>query len=124
MTLWHYCMGHAWLERLMHILIMSCLFDSRHLFICDACSRAKHTRLPFPSRENKGSGCFELVHYHIWRTHNIIFYLLLMIFVAWIYLMKYKSKTFYFLAHFCNLVRTQFGSHVKMVCNDNGMKFC
>lgn len=42
---------------------------------------------------------------------------------TWVYLMRYKSETPFFLKSFVNMVKTQFNLPVRVIRYDNGLEF-
>ena len=42
---------------------------------------------------------------------------------TWVYLMRFKSETIFFLKSFFRMVETQFGCRIKCIRSDNGAEF-
>jgi hypothetical protein len=106
------------------------MFDSKH--ICDICSLAKQTCLPFHYSEIKTSTPFDLIHCDIWGPHrNQIHYgarYFLTIMddftrFTWVHFMNFKSNTQIILKSFFSWVETQFQCDIKTLRADNGSEF-
>lgn len=130
-NLWHMRLGHPSPARLSKLSSNSDVifpFNSH----CDVCHLAKQTRSPFHLSNNRSKNPFDLIHCDIWggyRTpsHTGAHYFLTIVDdhsrCTWVYLMRYKSETFYFLKNFCAMVKTQFQRQVCKIRSDNGLEF-
>ncbi|GJV67157.1 putative RNA-directed DNA polymerase [Tanacetum coccineum] len=66
--IWHKRLGHAFGEKLTQIdFLRNFTFNK----LCDSCSKAKHTRLPFQKSEIKTRDCFELLHCDILGKYRV-----------------------------------------------------
>lgn len=110
-TLWHRRLGHLPLSRFRFLSVGSSVSDTQ---FCDACCRAKQTRLPFPLSTSMSANNFDLIHCDIWGpyptpTLSRAHYFLTIVDdhsrYTWVYLMAYKSDTQRYLLHFFNWVR-------------------
>ncbi|KAJ9561856.1 LOW QUALITY PROTEIN: hypothetical protein OSB04_007016 [Centaurea solstitialis] len=86
--------------------------------LCDSCSRAKHTRLPFQNSEIKTIDCFELLYCDVWGKYRSpsfsgAYYFLTIVDDfsrgVWVFLLKHKHEASKCLINFYNLIKTQFG---------------
>jgi Integrase core domain/GAG-pre-integrase domain len=125
---WHKRMGHPSDKILKLIVNVSQNYCSNY----EVCSLAKHTKLSFCNSNSKSNKKFELIHSDIWRSAPITSYNDFRYFVifidkfskmAWLYLMKSKSKVFSHFQNFANLIETQYNTKIKILCTDNGTKF-
>ena len=66
--MWHRILGHASKGKLAKMDFRKTNISNLRNFR-DSCVKAKHTRLPFPSRFIKTSAPFELIHYDIWEGY-------------------------------------------------------
>ncbi|KAJ9566378.1 hypothetical protein OSB04_002344 [Centaurea solstitialis] len=64
---WHKRLGHASGDKLTRIDFLKNVSFNK---LCDSCSRAKHTRLPFQDSEIKTIDCFELLHCDVWGKYR------------------------------------------------------
>ncbi|GKD41858.1 retrovirus-related pol polyprotein from transposon TNT 1-94 [Tanacetum coccineum] len=65
---WHKRLGHASEDKLVAIdFLKSITLDK----LCDSCSKAKHSRLPFSNSFIKTNACFDLIHCDIWGKYRI-----------------------------------------------------
>lgn len=99
---------------------------------CDSCSKAKHTRLPFPSSEIKSRDCFDLLHCDIQGTYRFpsfsrASYSLTITddFCRSVlaFMLKLKHDSSKHVVNFHKLVKNQFGKCVKRIRCDNGGEF-
>lgn len=111
---WHKRLGHASGEKLSQINFLSGIPFKK---MCDSCSRAKHTRLPFPNSSIKTNGCFELLHCDIWGKYRFpslsgASYFLTIVDdfsrAVWVFLLKFKHQASKCLMDFHTMVKTQF----------------
>lgn len=127
---WHRRLGHISFQRLILVpnLNVKNIIDQ---YLCDACCRAKQTRLPFPVHKNK-TKIFDIIYCDIWgpyhtQSHSGAKYFLTLVDdysrAKWIFLMKQKSETKHYLILFLNWVQTKFNSKVKILRTDNGLEF-
>lgn len=129
--LWHRRLGHLPMNRLSFVPNLSFSVDGNNI-LCDACCKARQTRLPFPIHMNKSLHVFDLIHCDIWgpyRSKSLsgAHYFLTLVDdysrVTWVFLMKFKSETRDYLLYFFQWVQTQFNSKVKVLRTDNGLEF-
>ncbi|GKV43433.1 hypothetical protein SLEP1_g50721 [Rubroshorea leprosula] len=128
---WHKRLGHISLDRLSKIpSLCSCPSNIKH--VCDVCHRAKQTRLPFPISKNVSNRIFALIHCDIWGRYATSSFTGAHYFLTivddfsrctWVYLLKHKSEAALYLVNFCNMVETQFETHVQQMRSDNGKEF-
>ena len=126
---WHKRLGHASGDKLTHIdFLRNSTFDQ----VCDSCSKAKHTKLPFPSSNIKTNDCFELIHCDIWGKYRVpssskATYFLTIVDdfsrSVWVFLLKFKHEASNCLINFHTMVKTQFGKPIKRIRSDNGGEF-
>lgn len=134
-SFWHHRLGHTSftrLDSLTNVLGIS-KFKNKGLVHCDICHRAKHKKLPFPTRQNICSTPFELLHIDTWGpfsepTQDGHRYFLTIVddhtHVTWIYLLKLKSDVLRVFPSFISMVETQFNAKVKSVRSDNASELC
>ncbi|KAK1439791.1 hypothetical protein QVD17_05611 [Tagetes erecta] len=128
---WHRRLGHASKGKLTKIdFLKTSNFDLDNF--CDSCSRAKHSRLPFPSSSIKTSAPFDLVHCDIWGGYRISSFTKANYFLTivddfsravWTFLLKHKSEASQCLKSFHKMVEVQFKKQIKRVRCDNGGEF-
>ncbi|CAN0825128.1 Retrovirus-related Pol polyprotein from transposon TNT 1-94 [Linum grandiflorum] len=128
---WHQRLGHASSAKLKQ-LFNGLSVDSSVLPHCDACVRAKQTRIVFPHSSIKTTACFELLHCDIWGDYKTASFTGAHYFLTivddfsravWVFLMKQKSETGALLTTFCTMVRSQFNGQVRRIRADNGLEF-
>ena len=131
-SLWHHRLGHLPINRIPLVPNLSISFDCKKTLFCDACCKAKQTRLSFPVRMNKTVRAFDLVHCDIWgpyktKSFSGSHYFLTIVDdfsrATWVFLMKHKSETRTYLLQLFNWARTQFNLRVKILPTDNGLEF-
>ncbi|KAJ0951185.1 putative RNA-directed DNA polymerase [Helianthus annuus] len=129
---WCNRLGHTSQEKLAKIEFLKGVSFNLRNNVCDSCSKAKHTRSPFPLSEIKTKECFELLHCDVWGKYRIPSYSGANYFLTivddfsrnvWIFLIKYKSDASNCLMNFCKMVETQFSKIVKRIRCDNGGEF-
>ncbi|KAJ0437650.1 putative RNA-directed DNA polymerase [Helianthus annuus] len=129
---WHNRLGHTSQEKLAKIEFLKGVSFNHRNNVCDSCSKAKHTRSPFPLSKIKTKECFELLHCDVWGKYRIPSYSGANYFLTivddfsrnvWIFLIKYKSDASNCLMNFCKMVETQFSKIVKRIRCDNGGEF-
>lgn len=64
---WHKRLGHASAEKLSQIDFLGGISFNK---MCDSCSKAKHTKQPFPTSGIKTNSCFELLHCDVWGKYR------------------------------------------------------
>ncbi|KAJ0009893.1 hypothetical protein Pint_34605 [Pistacia integerrima] len=69
-NLWHRRLGHLLVNHISLVPNLSISFDCKKTLFCDACYKAKQTRLSFPIHLNKTMHAFELVHCDIWGPYK------------------------------------------------------
>ena len=120
--------SHARLQRLTQV-ILEVNFDAS--LFCEFCPLAKQTRLPFSSSSINSNKPFDLIHCDIWGGHYVAslsraHYFLTIVDdfsrCTWVYLMRFKYETIFFLKSFFHMVETQFGCCIKCICSDNGVE--
>ncbi|KAJ0493602.1 putative RNA-directed DNA polymerase [Helianthus annuus] len=126
---WHKRLGHASAEKLNQIsFLKNAHFDK----ICDSCSKAKHTRLPFHDSTTKTVDCFDLLHCDIWGAYRTPSFTGAKYFLTivddfsravWLFLLKFKHEASRCLKDFQKMVKTQFGKNIKKIRCDNGGEF-
>ncbi|KAK3012143.1 hypothetical protein RJ639_012142 [Escallonia herrerae] len=130
--LWHRRLGHLPMNRISLVSNLPVTFNSPKLLFCDACCKARQTRLPFPHSKNKSIHNFDLVHCDIWgpyrtKSHSRSHYFLTIVDdhsrATWVFLMKCKSETRHYILMFFNWVKTQFNIRIKVFRTDNGLEF-
>ncbi|KAK3021989.1 hypothetical protein RJ639_045684 [Escallonia herrerae] len=130
--LWHRRLGHLPMNRISLVSNLPVTFNSPKLLFCDACCKARQTRLPFPHSINKSMHNFDLVHCDIWgpyrtKSHSGSHYFLTIVDdhsrATWVFLMKFKSETRHYLLMFFNWIKTQFNTRIKVFRTDNGLEF-
>ena len=96
---------------------------------CEVCHFSKEKRLPFPSSSHVSVQPFELVHCDLWGPFSTCTvegfrYFLTIVndfsHCTWVYLLKNKSDTQFFIPNFVNMVHNQFHASVKTIRSDNG----
>ncbi|KAJ0921573.1 putative RNA-directed DNA polymerase [Helianthus annuus] len=68
---WHKRLGHTSQEKLAKVEFLKGFSFNLRNNICDSCSKAKHTRSPFPLSEIKTKECFELLHCDVWGMYRV-----------------------------------------------------
>ena len=63
---WHKRLGHPSNKKLSHLDFIKNVSMNNQAQVCDACFKAKHTRLPFPISTIKTIACLDLIHCDIW----------------------------------------------------------
>ncbi|CAN1284730.1 Retrovirus-related Pol polyprotein from transposon RE1 [Linum perenne] len=129
---WHRRLVHASsdkLKRLVASLSVDTISDLHH---CDACIRAKQTRIVFPRSSIKSIACFELLHCDIWGDYKTASFTGAHYFLTivddfsratWVFLMKSKSEVGTLLPSFCTMVQNQFSAQIRRIRADNGLEF-
>ncbi|XP_059284755.1 uncharacterized protein LOC132038046 [Lycium ferocissimum] len=116
-SLWHRRLGHLPMNRISLVPSLSISFDGNKNMFCDACCKAKQTRLSFPTSMIKTEHAFDLIYCDIWgpyKTQSLSgsHYFLTIVDdfsrATWVFLMKNKSETKVYLLQFFNWVNTQF----------------
>lgn len=130
---WHHMLGHASLSTLQHLPFLKHLCNKSHsIKSCDACFKAKQSRLSFPHSDIQSTALFELIHIDIWGpcreetiTNKPFFLTIVDDFSrgTWVFLMSHKSQTFKFLKNFILMIHTQFQRSAKIIRSDNGLEF-
>ena len=91
------CLGHLPFRKLK--LIPNIYLPNDFHEVCDACHKAKQSRLPFPINNKRSIECFALTHVDIWGPYSIsslsgaCFFLTIVddhSRCTWVYLMKNK----------------------------------
>ena len=86
----------------------------------------------FSSSSINSNKPFDLIHCDIWGGHYVAslsraHYFLTIVDdfsrCTWVYLMRFKSETIFFLKSFFRMVETQFGCCIKCIHSDNGAEF-
>ncbi|KAL0437101.1 UNVERIFIED_CONTAM: Retrovirus-related Pol polyprotein from transposon RE1 [Sesamum radiatum] len=99
---------------------------------CDACHKAKQSRLSFPISQSQSVKPFDLVHMDLWgpyKTTNISACSYVLTLVddhtrsLWTFLLRHKSQVSHTLKTFCTLVQNQFSTTIKILRSDNGSEF-
>lgn len=82
---------------------------------------------------NKTTACFTLIHCDIWGPYRTpsysgVFFFFFTIVddysrATWVYLMRHKSDSYYFITTFCTMMHTHFGIKVQQFLSDNGLEF-
>lgn len=92
--------------------------QASHDGVCLRCSSGNKTRGPFPSKKNKTSDIFQLIHYELcgpMLVHSIGGHLYYIIFIddfskkAWIYYLKDKDHAFDMFKEIKALIENQIG---------------
>ncbi|KAH0650173.1 hypothetical protein KY284_030085 [Solanum tuberosum] len=145
-SLWHKRLGHPssqvmrCLNRLGHpsSQVMRCLNllqsvkDDELLNNCSFCPIAKQARLPFPTSISRASLSFDVVHMDLWGPYKVPTFDKKQYFLTvvddcsrftWVHLLQLKFEAIVAIKTFLAMIKTQFGSHVKLIRSDNGDKF-
>lgn len=126
---WHKRLGHASADKLAQIDLLGNFSCNK---LCDSCSKAKHTRLPFQDSNTRTKDCFDLLHCDIWGKYRTPSFSGASYFLTivddfsrgvWVFLLKHKHEASQCLKFFCKMINTQFGKSVKRVRSDNGGEF-
>jgi Integrase core domain/gag-polypeptide of LTR copia-type/GAG-pre-integrase domain len=126
--LWHWRLGHP-SDRVLKTL--DCSF-SHHFNNCDICHFAKQHRLPFPEHFDKSDNLFDIVHSDVWGyapTNSREGFRYFVIFIddksraTWLYLLKNKHEVLDYFKDFCNMVKNQFSTSIKILRTDNGTEY-
>ncbi|KAJ0790830.1 putative RNA-directed DNA polymerase [Helianthus annuus] len=129
---WHRRLGHASYNKLSRVGFLENISLNVKDYVCDACCKAKQTRLPFPRSSIKTVACFDMIHCDIWgkyrkpsTTHSNFFLTIVDDYsrAVWTYLIKHKSDAGECLINFQRHVKTQFGKMIKRIRCDNGGEF-
>ena len=95
---------------------------------CVTCTLGKSKVLPFPSKGNKATNLFEIVHSDVWRISPILSHAGYKYFVTfiddynhytWVYFLRNKSEVFSMFKLFLGLEHTQFSATVKILRSDS-----
>ncbi|CAN1778901.1 Retrovirus-related Pol polyprotein from transposon RE1 [Linum perenne] len=130
--LWHWRLGHPSHSRIQSFNFCNESFSKERVKHCETCHFAKHKRLPFTSSVHHATAAFQLVHVDIWgplsvKSHDGFAYFLTVVDDysrgVWLYLLKHKSEARGRLEEFCELVKTQFDTSVKVIRSDQGAEF-
>lgn len=120
--LWHWRLGHPSASRLPYLAKSINNFSSSHDLFCHVCPLSKHTRLPFPNKNNRCNEPFDLIHVDIWGDYSVpslsgAHYFLTIVDdhsrCTWLYLMRHKSETQIHLKNFFAMIKTQFQCSIK-----------
>ncbi|KAH9750713.1 retrovirus-related pol polyprotein from transposon RE2 [Citrus sinensis] len=130
--LWHWRLGHPSASRLPYLAKSINNFSSSHDLFCHVCPLSKHTRLPFPNKNNRCNEPFDLIHVDIWGDYSVpslsgAHYFLTIVDdysrCTWLYLMRHKYETQIHLKNFFAMIKTQFQCSIKKIRSDNGLEF-
>jgi hypothetical protein len=127
-TLWHRRIGHP------SDNILKYIFDFKNINCskCEVCMLGKHTKLSFSLSSCKSKKPFELIHSDVWGpalidSFNGFKYFVIFIDdfsrTTWLYLLKNKDEVFSQFVDFCNFVKNQFETKIKIFRSDNGTEF-
>ncbi|PKU77483.1 Retrovirus-related Pol polyprotein from transposon TNT 1-94 [Dendrobium catenatum] len=129
---WHQRLGHpstSTLRLLSPVLSTSISSVSSH---CNACSKAKCTRLPFPLSTTSTNQCLELIHNDVWGPSpslSMQSYRFYVVFIddfsrySWVYPLHHKSDVFSKFIHFQRMVEKQFQTSIKILRTDGGGEY-
>jgi hypothetical protein len=129
---WHKRLGHASFSKMSRVDFLENVASNVKDNFCDACCKAKQTRLPFPKSSIKSVACFDLIHCDIWgkyrkqsTTHAVFFLTIVDDFsrAVWTFLITHKNEASDCLIDFQRMIKTQFGKSIKRIRSDNGGEF-
>lgn len=129
---WHKRPGHASKSRLSHTDFLKNAYVKNKDWLCDSCSKAKHTRLPFPVGSIKTHDCFQLIHCDIWGPYRTLStsranYFLTVVDdysrAVWVFLFKHENDVGRHLIDFHKWVKAQFEKSIKRLRCENGGEF-
>ncbi|CAL1406372.1 unnamed protein product [Linum trigynum] len=132
LDLWHWRLGHPSHDRQSLLHQNNPVVTSHRIQHCETCHYSKHKKLPFPVSTSFVSDVFQLIHVDIWGPLSTVSYDNYSYFLTivddcsravWVYLMRHKSEARSLLQGFCNLVKNQFNTTVKIVRSDGGKEF-
>jgi len=95
--------------------------------ICNVCTVAKQTSIPFPNSSISSNKPFELLHCDIWGTYKVPYlsgaqYFLTLVDdfsrFTWIFFMHHKSETQHFLTNFFSFAKTHFNTNITNIWVD------
>ena len=131
-NLWHTRLGHPSFSKLQLLKGVVNIDAFNKTTYCDVCHFSKQKRLPFPISDRVSSTPFDLIHCDLWgpfATYTVEGYKYFLTIVddfsrcTWVYLLKLKSNTQFFIPNFANMVKTQFNRTIKTIRSDNGTEF-
>ena len=132
---WHARLGHPNIRLVHHLSNKGAIKISNKepsSFICDHCTMAKASQLPFISVNKRSSFPFELIHIDLWGPSPVVsrsgfrYYACIVddfTRFTWIILLKAKSEFFHHYLLFEKFVTRQFNTEIKTVQCDGGGEF-
>lgn len=66
---WHKRLDYSSSKMISNLDFVNNVSRNNQVEMCDACFKARHTRLPFPISEIKNIVCFYLVHCNVWEKY-------------------------------------------------------
>ena len=128
----HHQMGHPsfyLLKQLYPHLFKTIDFE---FLVCDACQLGKFKRATYPSRDNRVTKPFQILHCDVWGPSPLTDLLGHQYFLictddhsrfTWLFLLKNKSEVATSIKDLCQLIKRQFGDTVKSLRTDNAKDF-
>ena len=129
---WHEKLAHQHAAQVRKILLKHGIDFVDEFFFCEACTKGKQHRLPFPSSKTKTERPCELIHADLAGPMEVAslggsrYFLLLKDDVSHyrtVYFLKNKNQVQGQLEIFLNKVENETGSKVKILRTDNGLEF-
>jgi hypothetical protein len=101
---------------------------NKQRLVCDACEFGKYTRTSYVTRGLQSESPFMLVHSDVWTSPIVsvsgVKYFVTFIDcysrMTWLYPMKHKNEVLDCFKDFCECVKNQFSTHVRIIRSDNG----
>lgn len=122
----HRRLGHAPFPKIQYLF--PCFSSKNFTIPCDVCHQARQTCLSFLESDNISKNVFDLVHIDTWGPYGVssitgASYFLTIVDdhsrSTWVHLMKSKSEAPSIFTQFVQMIKTQFGKHIKAVRTDN-----
>lgn len=128
--LWHKRLGHPSKNIFPYFSnLVGCNLNWNSDAVCDSCCRAKQSRTLFKPNNKRCDVLFGLIHCDIWGPYRVTSLTRASYFLTivddhsrgvWVYLMKEKGEAGDLMKMFCQMVKTQFETCVKIIQSDKG----
>jgi transposase InsO family protein len=133
--LWHRRLAHTNYKALPYVFkAVTGLPDLKvdHEGVCNGCAQGKNIKNPFPKRDSKAEGVFELIHSYVcgpMPSSSISGYVYYVSFIddysrkTWVYFLKSKDEVFSKFKEFKALIENLSERNIKILRSDNGGEY-